>query len=72
MLRHRPKGLVPGAVVRYSKHKLKATSKSNTLPVEVVTDVDHVGNVKRASVYGVVARATRCAWPTARSSGARP
>jgi hypothetical protein len=57
MLRHRPKGLLPGAVIRYSKHKLKATSKSNTLPVEVVTDVDHVGNVKRASVYGVVTTA---------------
>ena len=56
VLRHRMKSLVPGAVIRYSKHKAKAASKSNAAPVEVVTDVDHVGNVKRASVYGVVAK----------------
>ena len=56
VLRHRSKSLLPGAVIRYSKHKAKAASKSNTIPVEVVTDVDHVGNVKRASVYGVVAK----------------
>ena len=56
VLRHRMKSLMPGAVIRYSKHKAKAASKSNAAPVEVVTDVDHVGNVKRASVYGVVAK----------------
>jgi hypothetical protein len=53
MMRHRRANIRPGAVVRYLHHKRKA--KSNTNPVEVASNVDHVGFVKRVSVFGVVA-----------------
>jgi hypothetical protein len=56
MLRHRSAKIRPGAVVRYSHHARKAKGKSNATPVETVSGLDRVGHVKRASVYGVVAK----------------
>ena len=54
MMRHRAAKIRPGSVVRYSHHKRKA--KSNTNPIVVASNVNHVGYVKRVSVFGVVAK----------------
>lgn len=54
MMRHRAAKIRPGSVVRYSHHKRKA--KSNTNPIVVASNVNHLGYVKRVSVFGVVAK----------------